>query len=91
MALFTTTGGKAYTRKTEHIKKSHRHEASKQFISLYINKMNKTCQVCQSIKPFKESLKLHVSREQLGRATKESAPTFNLIVFSDFNWTKIFT
>jgi predicted solute-binding protein len=40
--------GKEYTRKIEHIKRSHRREASKQFISQYIVKMNKTCKVCQS-------------------------------------------
>jgi hypothetical protein len=63
--------GKQYTRKMEHIMRSHRLEASKQFISQYISEMNKTCQVCQNTKSFKESIKLHVSRKHLGRATKE--------------------
>jgi hypothetical protein len=65
-----------YTRKIEHIKRSHRREASEQFVSLYIVQMNKTCQVCQNTKPFNASIKLHVSRKHLGRAAKEFAPTF---------------
>jgi hypothetical protein len=58
-------------RKIEHIKKSHRCKASEQFISQYINKMNKTCKVCQNIKPFEGSIKLNVPRKHLGRAAKE--------------------
>lgn len=50
--------------------------AFEQFISQYINEMNKTCKVCQNIKPFKGSIKLHVSRKHSGRAAKEFAPTF---------------
>ena len=71
--------GKQYTRKIEHIKGNHRREASEQFISQYINEMNKTCEVCQSTKSFKGSIKLHVSRKHLGRAAKEFAPTFSFL------------
>jgi hypothetical protein len=53
--------GRQYARKMEHIKRSHRREASMQFMFRYINKMNKTCQVYQNTKPFKGSIKLHGS------------------------------
>ncbi len=68
--------GRQYTRKIEHIKRSHRHEASEQFVSQHIDGITKTCQVCQNTKSFKGSIKLHVSRKHLGRAAKEFAPTF---------------
>ena len=38
--------------KLEHIKRSHRREASEQFSSLYNVEMNKTCKVCQNTRPF---------------------------------------
>ena len=57
--------GKTYTRKIEHIKRSHRHLAYEQFISLYIDEINKVCQICQNTKALPGSIKLHVLRKHL--------------------------
>jgi hypothetical protein len=65
-----------YTRKMEHIKRSHQRKASMQFMFQYIDEMNKTCQVCKNIKPLKGSIKLHGSQKHLGKTAKEFAPTF---------------
>ena len=64
--------------KLEHIKRSHRREASEQFASLYNVEMNKTCKVCQNTRPFKGSIKLHGSWKHLDRAAKDFAHTFRL-------------
>jgi hypothetical protein len=59
----------------EHIK-SHRREASMQFMFRYINKMNKTCQVCQN-KAVQRKYKITcIMKKHLGRAPKEFMHTF---------------
>jgi hypothetical protein len=68
--------GKQYSRKIEHTKRSHRTQAYKQFRSLYIDEINKLCQICQNIKPLSGKLELHILRKHLGRAAKEFAQTF---------------
>ena len=68
--------GKQYTRKIEHIKKSHRLQAYNQFRSLYIDEINKACQICHNIKPLSGKIELHILQKHLGRAAKEFAQTF---------------
>lgn len=68
--------GRPYTRKIEHIKRNHKREAYKQFISLYYDKINKICQICKNIKPIRGRIEIHVLRKHLGRAAKEYAQTF---------------